>query len=57
MIKKCTCKHKFQDEKYGPNQRVHNFALKGNQGHAGWRCTVCSDVKPAGSLKDVEVVS
>ncbi len=34
-IKRCTCKHGFQDECYGKGMRVHNKGLK------GWVCTVC----------------
>ena len=47
MIKKCFCdaktygqSAKFQDEKYGVNQRVFN-PLKDNK---GWRCTICERV-------------
>jgi len=32
----CSCKHAYQDQKYGPGMRLWNFAKK-----AGWRCTVC----------------
>ena len=39
----CHCKHAYQDEKYGKNQRVHNHAPKAKV----WRCTVCSSGKPA----------
>lgn len=35
MIKKCTCKHAFQDRRYGKENRVHNETSK------GWQCTVC----------------
>lgn len=35
-IRPCTCKSKYQDEKYGVRQRVHNGTAKGH------RCTVCS---------------
>ena len=41
MIKKCTCKHKYQDEKYGKYNRVHNELVGGK----GYRCTVCESVK------------
>jgi hypothetical protein len=40
----CKCKHKYQDEKYGKNMRVHNWARKAKI-NGGWRCTVCGDVK------------
>ena len=36
-ILRCNCNHKFQDEKYGAQMRVHNFAAKDKN----WRCTVC----------------
>lgn len=34
-IKPCTCKHKFQDDRYGKGMRVFNKA------QGGYRCTVC----------------
>jgi len=37
----CTCKHDYQDEKYGEQKRIHNFVEK----ISGWRCTVCENVK------------
>jgi len=39
----CSCKHAFQDERYGHGQRVHNFGPKAgpNEKMEGWRCTVC----------------
>lgn len=39
MIKKCTCKHEFQDEKYGKGYRVHNKTA--NKETSTYRCTVC----------------
>ena len=42
MIRKCDCKHKFQDEKYGKGMRVHNERA-GKDG--GCRCTVCGKEK------------
>lgn len=50
MILTCTCKHEFQDSEYGPSQRVHNYAPKAYRGNAGWRCTVCGDVKETTTL-------
>lgn len=35
----CTCEHKYQDEKYGKNKRLHNETDK------GYRCTVCGNAK------------
>jgi hypothetical protein len=41
MIHSCTCKHDFQDEKYGKNQRVFN-RMKGNTiTEFKYRCTIC----------------
>ena len=36
MIKKCTCKHAFQDKRYGKKNRSMNKTDKGE-----YRCTVC----------------
>ena len=50
---KCSCKHKFQDNEYGKGNRLHNYARKGYlKGDPGWRCTVCSNVKPAKDMTD-----
>lgn len=38
-IKPCHCQSAYQDEKYGPGQRVHNPCNK------GLRCTICGSVK------------
>ena len=47
MILPCNCKHEYQDEHYGPGQRVHNKCIKDRK--IKYRCTVCSDVKePSG---------
>jgi len=45
MIKTCTCEHKYQDEKYGKGNRVHNYSSKLNQGKGGYRCTICKSIK------------
>ena len=37
-IRRCDCKHEFQDKTYGKNKRVMSI-LAGNK---GYRCTVCS---------------
>ena len=43
---KCTCEHKDQDKRYGPQMRVHN------EGTGLWRCTVCGNVvKDSGEKK------
>jgi hypothetical protein len=41
----CTCKSKYQDEKYGEGVRLHNFARNLNQKRGGYRCTVCGKEK------------
>lgn len=41
-VMQCTCRHPFQDERYGINMRVHNAMRKPRP---GWRCTVCLKVK------------
>ena len=40
MIKKCSCKHEYQDKTYGKGRRVFNECVKDRK-HTGWRCTVC----------------
>ncbi len=35
----CSCKHAFQDERYGVGQRLHNPTKK--DGGSVKRCTVC----------------
>jgi len=40
MIKTCTCKHEFQDKKYGKGMRVHTVKVNGQA-----ICTVCESVK------------
>lgn len=44
MVMKCTCKHEYQDKKYGKGNRVHNNV---NKGKAGAKCTVCGSEKYA----------
>lgn len=44
MIKKCTCKHNYQDKIHGQGNRVHN-PTKGRGSNVEWRCTVCNSVK------------
>lgn len=41
-IKQCSCKNKYQDEKYGKGMRVMNYAPKLHNSAGGWRCTVCA---------------
>jgi hypothetical protein len=40
-IAKCSCKHDFQDERYGKGNRVFNYCSKNDK----WRCTVCKKEK------------
>jgi hypothetical protein len=44
-IIKCSCEHEYQDQKYGKDNRVHNYCANNKSG--GWRCTVCESIKPA----------
>jgi hypothetical protein len=44
-IKKCTCKHKDQDKRYGIGNRVHNAGRGVMQGKSSWVCTVCRSRK------------
>lgn len=41
VIKPCKCEHKFQDQRYGIGNRVHNINKDGTKG----KCTVCKDIK------------
>lgn len=45
MIKKCDCKHKFQDEQYGVSNRVMNKTTN------GFRCTVCDKEHKTGDIR------
>lgn len=40
VIMKCSCRHEFQDQRYGAGNRVHN--PKAGKKHV---CTVCGTVK------------
>ena len=50
MIKKCVCKHDYQDRRYGFGNRVVN---KENDG--GYRCTVCGKTILSSKPKVVKV--
>jgi hypothetical protein len=41
----CSCKHEYQDEKYGPHMRLYNEKKSKNPGTKEWRCTVCGAIK------------
>lgn len=38
-IKKCSCKHEYQDKKYGKGRRVANKCA--GKTNVVYRCTVC----------------
>lgn len=48
----CSCKHEYQDKKYGVGMRVHNEAPKVGKDASGkvtgFRCTVCGSPKMRG---------
>lgn len=39
IVKDCTCRHPFQDERYGSGKRLMNRSQKKDKQFA--RCTVC----------------
>lgn len=43
-VKRCTCKHEYQDKKYGRGLRVYN-TFKAKNGNMRGRCTVCKAEK------------
>jgi len=43
----CTCKHQYQDSKYGSGKRVGNECDKKSVGRS-YRCTVCGTVSTKG---------
>lgn len=45
MILKCTCKHEYQDRRYGPMLRVHNALLRDKGEAQYYRCTICKTVR------------
>lgn len=54
MIRSCTCKHEFQDQRYGKGNRVFNEVPMKN-GTTELRCTVCKTKVVTGSTKKEEV--
>lgn len=44
-IKKCECKHDFQDSQYGKSMRVWN------KGKEKRKCTVCGKTEKTNSIK------
>lgn len=46
MILKCSCKHTFQDNRYGAGMRVHNaLVAPKNNAPQQYRCSVCLAVR------------
>lgn len=42
QVIKCTCKHEYQDKKYGVGRRLMNATLKSKANNTiVYRCTVC----------------
>ena len=42
MIRKCSCEHDYQDQKYGKKMRVFNQTKQSeHERDRGLRCTVC----------------
>ena len=40
-VKFCSCEHKWQDERYGQHNRLHNLAKSKSATGKAWTCTVC----------------
>lgn len=40
---RCTCKHEYQDRRYGPQVRVHNKMVTPKDHPDQYRCTVCGE--------------
>lgn len=51
VIKKCTCRHEYQDERYGKGNRVHNMTKDDKNAY----CTVCDSKVSTGGGAPVEV--
>ena len=43
MIKRCNCKHEYQDKVHGKNMRVFNPAKVAQGKPLLYRCTVCGN--------------
>lgn len=46
----CGCKHKYQDQTYGPGQKVFNLRDKAGK----WVCTVCAAQKEGPHIQKTE---
>lgn len=44
-VKRCDCRHSYQDEKYGKGMRVHNNKRKEQGKEQKSSCTVCGKEK------------
>jgi hypothetical protein len=40
----CTCRHEYQDFKYGKNRRLHTVSQK-DKNNPHYTCTVCGNIK------------
>lgn len=54
MLIRCSCKHDYQDKRYGVGVRVHN-PLKATSGGLQWRCTVCETTRAHGEHVSIKV--
>ena len=50
IILKCTCKHAFQDVRYGEGRRVHNVGEANDKAV----CTVCRDTKKIDGVRAIK---
>ncbi len=41
----CSCKHEYQDQRYGAGKRVHNQTPKKPDNLGGWACSVCGKIR------------
>jgi hypothetical protein len=48
-IVNCTCKHDYQDSKYGAGMRVHNRSDKDT---SVYKCTVCGRTQQKAKVKE-----
>lgn len=46
IILPCSCKHDYQDSRYGAGKRYHNMTMKGTKDNPMVRCTVCATTRP-----------
>lgn len=53
-IRRCKCKHPFQDKTYGKGKRVFNRSSGAGQGAVSMSCTVCGDTQTSGEVARVK---